>query len=545
MWAVQQAMMDQMFTGETVRACRGLFAGRSWETANYFPGAAPQPEDPDRAHTVTIKADAPAFWGRPVAYASDPVRRPTGFYLPPGSIGQVRVPPAMVNAGYRVLVGAHTADHSRKDTHKRLDRVSTSFPITDAVTHVANPLGGGVYIMVPYLAELGLVEVHLSGVIEAPFFSLRPFDETAPEEWARRREAPAPWADFESEKLMMQLPRSWIYAFDDPHGMMRIWDRAMDGVSELLGYPPEERNRTVLYHQVDVHIRHGAFGIGYPQVNNTYDPYAVENGNKDHWILTDPLAFEVEYHELGHGQLMSMFPGETESIVNFPHAYVRNVKFDVDFDLAFRQSFGPSYGDVGFTPDDAAIHWMITDNFRNSAPMDRSNTTRDQFRYQQRGYAKYADIARLFDWDALRNFYHQEHLDYMADVPSDGLDPVDSRILRLSIAAEADLTPLIHFWGVHPVDAEALQAGMVMHGLGVSPAVRDQLVRYADIAPADNVEFNAHYERVYPGRPPGGHPDYGTGWYNRWRDVWAEAHATEVRAAIQRLLDQYYPGTRL
>jgi hypothetical protein len=184
---------------------------------------------------------------------------------------------------------------------------------------------------------------------------------------------------------------------------------------------------------------------------------------------------------------------------------------------------------------------MITDNFRNGAPMDRSNTTRDQFRYQQRGYAKYADIARLFGWQSLQDFHRTEHLAYMADGEGDGLDAVDSRILRLSIAAEADLTPLIHFWGVHPVDPLALQAAMVMHGLGVSPVVRDLLVRYADIAPADNEQFNAHYERVYPGRAAGGHPDYGNGWYNRWRDIWNESHGETIRTTIQNILNQYYP----
>ncbi len=133
----------------------------------------------------------------------------------------------------------------------------------------------------------------------------------------------------------------------------------------------------------------------------------------------------------------------------------------------------------------------------------------------------------------------------MAGADGDGLDPTDSRILRLSVAAGIDLTPLIHFWGIPPVEPVALQAAMVENDLGVGPAVRDLLVRYADLAPADNAAFNAHYERVYPGRPAGGHPDYGTRWYNRWRDVWDESHGTAVRAALQVLLETYYPGVRL
>jgi hypothetical protein len=545
MLSVQQQLVDRLLDAPTVRGCRRLLDGRGWATAEYFPGAAPPPEDPDAPRVVTVRAEAPAYWGRPVAFATDDVRRPTGHYLSPGSVGRVTVPEEMVGAGYSILVGAHTADHSNKGTHKRLDRVSATFAIEHTLTHIANPLGGGVYLQVPYLADLGLVEIELRGVIEAPFFSARSFHGTSATQWEQRRRAPAPWADYESDKYMMQVPSSWIFASGDPTPLMRDWDLAMDGVSELLGYPPEERNRTVLYQQVDVHIRHGVFGIGYPQINNPYDPHRVEDGDKDHWLLTEPTAWEVDYHELGHAQLMSMFPGETEAIVNFPHAYVRNVKFGVDFDTAFQQSFGPAYGDVGFAPDDAAIHWMVSENFRNGRPMDRTNSTHNEFRYQQRGYAKYADIARTFDWQVLRDFYHQEHLDHMADAPGDGLASVDSRILRLSVAAGADLTPLIHFWGIHPEDASALANAIITAGLPSSTGVRDLLVRYNDIAPADNAEFNAHFERVYPGRPPGGDPDYGVGWYNVWRDQWSEVHAAQITAALQDLLDLYFPGTEL
>jgi hypothetical protein len=374
---------------------------------------------------------------------------------------------------------------------------------------------------------------------------MRSFDETSPEEWKQRRLAPAPWADFETDTFMMQVPSGWIFAYDDPHSVMEDWDLAMNGVSDLLGYPHEKRNRTVLYEQVDVQIRHGVYGIGYPQINNAYNPHQEMTGDQDHWFLTNPTSWEVAYHELGHAQLMSMFPGETESIVNFLHAYVRNVQFGVGFDQAFQESFGPSYGDVGFSPDNAAIHWMITQNFRDSLPMDKSNTTKDQFRYQQRGYAKYADIVRLFDWQVLRDFYHQEHLDYMEDVASDGLSAVDSRILRLSMAAGADLTPLIHFWGVHPEDAAALQEQMATHDLGASTEVRDQFLYYATIAPANNGAFKAHFDEVFPGMPSGGDPDYGKGWYNEWTDVWDETHGDEILGAIQGLLDLYYPGTQL
>jgi hypothetical protein len=61
------------------------------------------------------------------------------------------------------------------------------------------------------------------------------------------------------------------------------------------------------------------------------------------------------------------------------------------FNNAFRASVAP----FNYVPDDAAIAWMVTANFRAGNQMDTSATPADEVRYQHRGYAKYADIARV------------------------------------------------------------------------------------------------------------------------------------------------------
>ena len=53
---------------------------------------------------------------------------------------------------------------------------------------------------------------------------------------------------------------------------------------------------------------------------------------------------------------------------------------------------------------------------------------------------------------------------------------VDDRTLGLSIAAGYDLTPLIHFWGIQPVDAEALKEKMLEHGLRPSFELKEFLM---------------------------------------------------------------------
>ena len=55
---------------------------------------------------------------------------------------------------------------------------------------------------------------------------------------------------------------------------------------------------------------------------------------------------------------------------------------------------------------------------------------------------------------------------------------------------------------------------MLVQELAVGPDVQAQLIRYEDLVPMNNGAFNVHYDRVYPGRPAGGHPDCETGWYN-------------------------------
>ena len=73
----------------------------------------------------------------------------------------------MVNANFKILVGGMTNDNSHKDDHKRMDRVTLTYPITSTTTLIANPLGGALYILVPYRAALGCVARRSSSACKA------------------------------------------------------------------------------------------------------------------------------------------------------------------------------------------------------------------------------------------------------------------------------------------------------------------------------------------------------------------------------------------
>ncbi|CAK0893080.1 unnamed protein product, partial [Prorocentrum cordatum] len=416
MLAVHQALIDDVYgwPGLLAECNRGLFEGRGWLTADFYPGAAPRPADRSELPCATVpcavalNATVPRAWGHPTQYSMGHARRPTGFYLSPGQLVRVSVPESLVDAGYQVLVGSHTHDNSEKDLHLRMDRVTVAQAITAVDTLVGNPLGGGIYILVPYLADLGEVSVNITGgVVSSPLFQRTGLRLMTDGEWLTQRAAPGPWADFETDNFMLNVPSSWVYSFEGPTSLLESYDLAMEGMAEMFGYPPAYRHGGVhtLYLQPDRHIAHPAYGTGYPQVNQLWDPTESYDGNYDHWYLRDPMGWPVCWHELGHTQqrqdLTFQYRGETEAIVNFLYTYVAHVKFGVDFDTAFKLGISHS----NYDPDDAAVHWMITPNFRDGNEMDHSHTELDEFRYQHRGYGKYADIVRLFGWETFTSFY--------------------------------------------------------------------------------------------------------------------------------------------
>ena len=171
-----------------------LWVGRAWRTADYVPGACAPPNNPAVVHTISVELEHPETWGHVVGYGRQDAKKPTGLYLAPGQVANVTVPRAVVDAGgFKVLCGAQTHDNAPKSMHMRMDRVSVSFPIEATSTLIASPLGGGIYILVPYRAALGVVSIDVTGgVVPAPFFRRTAFEQMSNTAWAARRTAAVP-----------------------------------------------------------------------------------------------------------------------------------------------------------------------------------------------------------------------------------------------------------------------------------------------------------------------------------------------------------------
>lgn len=554
-YSVMQYIMDNTYTLNNVLNYDYLFEGYKFGSSAFFPGSAAPPADTDAIYKVSIDASYPDTWGEDTLYSGTPARKPTGAYVAPGATAKVTVPASIVGKGYSIRVGAHSWDLSNKPTIKRMDRVSRLYPIDTTVIEVANPFGGGIYIEVPREESVGVVEIQVRNAIRSPYFSAKSFHTTTLSEWQNtERNHPAPWADFQSEKFMMNVPTSWIYAFDDPVTLMAQHDLAMDAMNELMGYP-DGKGKETMYPQVDLSLRASVFSPGYPSVNISYNPNTDYGGNHNHFLLTDPgNAADWYYHEEGHAWSFPKFGGESESVVNLHHVAVANGKLGVNLDTALAASRGYQ-GNPHRTLDNTAIAWMTSFNFApRNVPMASGEKS-----YQLKGHAKFVDTARLFGWDVLGAFWYSYNEEYengqVSDTSNDGM------MLRLAESAGVDLRPLLHFWGIQPDDPSALASAISSANLPESAAIYDALVHYRSIVPADNAAFQTFAQNWWGHIPnPTGlwtESEHGrqwdsTEWFVQNNDIenrpngeiYVEDSAVDIRSYVATILNIYYPGGR-
>lgn len=535
MLTLEQRILDNTFTATSLAANETLL--RNWKIGSsaHFPGSVAPPADATASRSVTINASQPKVWGAPVEFYDYDARRPTGSYLAPGSIGIVTVPAALVNKGFKVRVGAHSWDLTAKTRIERIDRISRVYNITSTTTKIANPFGGGIYIEVPYLANAGLVSVQITNAVRSPFFSSTSFHRTTLSEWQdTERTYPGPWADFESDRFMMQVPRSWIYAFADPVSLMADWDKAMDAVSDLMGLLLV-RPKTVMYAQVDVILRANVYAPGYPSVNDAYDPYAATNGNKIHYLLTGPQDSPWSIlHELGHSQTFTKFTGEVESAVNLLYVAVLNRKFGKTLDQAFGASIGAPSDTSTINLRYVSLEWTLKNVFRTG---NKTMLTADMS-YEHKGYAKYVEIANLFGWDAVGDFWKSVNVDFENGItyPLTNSDPTDSRIVRMSKAARVDLRPLLHFWGVPPLNATNVRNSINAAALPPSGAIYRRLKYYQSVVPTTQSGYNTFYYAI-----DGSGADTEIKALHT-NSTYTTAIADSAKAAIQGIIDLYFPN---
>ena len=246
--------------------------------AKDFPGAVPL-DAPRVSKTVSIDVGTPGWHG-------------TGLYAAPGETITVALPRNAADKGLRLRIGCHK-DRLR-DARRREPVITVSESLTQPSGTAMNPFGGLVYIEVPRDVALGSIEVKIENGVAAPHFIL---GTTTLDAWRSEiRTLPAPWAELETDKLILSVPSSVVRELDDPESLMKFWDEVMDAQATLAAIPVDRvRPERIV---ADIQISAGYMHAGYPimiflpSARVLVDlPRLKNNGHGDVWGF---------FHELGH-----------------------------------------------------------------------------------------------------------------------------------------------------------------------------------------------------------------------------------------------------
>ncbi|CAN5393874.1 hypothetical protein BH11PLA2_BH11PLA2_50470 [soil metagenome] len=183
----------------------------------------------------------------------------TGLYAAPGELITVTVPEALANKKLGVRIGCHTDKLGDLKSWQRAPEISTHITITSAVTKLANPFGGLVYITAPPGVELGKIDVSVAGAVEATTFVL---GVTTPQQWQEQKKHAAPWAEFVSKKIVITVPVDKARMVEDPAELLEFWNKVMDADADLTQVSRERGRAERLVH--DVQISAGYMHSGYP-----------------------------------------------------------------------------------------------------------------------------------------------------------------------------------------------------------------------------------------------------------------------------------------
>ncbi len=529
-YMMKQWLHDEIFEAATL----DQIAGVAFEESAIFPG--PVASHAPRVNvSVPVQADYQTDHRFHLNGEEHGLIRMTGYYAAPGELVTVTLAPEHIGLGLQVLVGIHQDDLSlRMPSFNRFPRVGKRFALNAIQTKVANPFGGGLYIVVPDGAAAGVVPVGLTNVVKTPHFANAGPNLSDAASWRRQlAETGVKWVDIEGRYFMTTLPVSMVAGLDDPTLMVDRWSRAIALYTRIAGRPTATRFRAE-YLTFDRQLAHPgtALPAQYPVVaGHGGVPFSGFAHGFSPMRALDGLPHSTVFHELGHLHNMPTLRLEIESNVHLAAVQIYQEIFGLSLDQALLES---SYQDL--TRDLAALDWMISPNFRAGRRIGHDNQslpgrTLHELQYQTRGHAKWVDFADLFGWDAIYAMNYPYFEQGVEGFPFNSV-PDDEYIINASRAINVNLAPLFAFWGILP----SAQADAALAELPVSMPIYRRLLHYRAVVPRNTADFEHYYQRTL------GNVDiYQQPRWDAVRAGYDENDALALLNCIDALIQRYFP----
>ncbi len=533
--AIQQYIHDDVFVLGGIAALDGFI----FEASNAFPGIVSS--SAPRVQNASVEINA-THQNDPAARIIDDTKdivRPCGYYAPPGEMITITIPSSATTAGLKVRIGAHTSDLSLSSNgSNRFHRVSKTYPLNSTSTNVANPFGGGIYILVPEGSSLGWINITVNDAVKSPYYSLRTGRETSLSEWqVQKSNAHVPWADFESDNYVLSLPLSMVQDLSNPKSFMEDWDEIMEGYN-YIGGRSENRNRAE-YHVFDCHLNENPIIAAYPILNveNMAPLGPFSSGDLSPLKILDNNFQQTNFRSLLRAMARierhPTLAKESDAIVHLTTTYNYNEVFGLSLDEAFQNSSGEL-----LSMNETLIDWMISENFRTNQDMGCDPTMNpadcDELAFQQRGYAKYVEMADLFDWQSIHDMNQYFYDEWTTNNPGSNIVNADDVILAASEAVNMNMAPLFHFWGHAPSPGLAAQ----LEPMNKAFSVKARLEEYKALVPSNASAFQVWYDDILPLKNIVHTVRYNSTLNNYDNQQYAE----QIEDQIDFLIDTYFPS---
>jgi len=355
----------------------------------------------------------------------------TGLYAAPGEKITIHVPEEKSSQGMMVRIGAHSDMLWEKELWRRCPDICIQGPLVSPKTEIASAFGGLLYIVMHRKGGPGKIPLKICGAVKAPHFVL---GRTSLREWRSKiRRNPAPWAELESDKVILTVPSTAVRKLDDPKDLMRFWDSVLDCCAELAALPLN-RSRPERY-VTDVQISAGYMHSGYPIMTLLDMPPVVvdrkrmmANGHGGVWGL---------FHEMGHNHQSPdwTFQGAGEVTVNLFTLYV------------FQKA-------CGLEP--ASFEYVSGSGIARkkkeylSEGRDFAKWKKDPFLALQ----MYVQMQEAFGWIAFRKIFKEYKNLHPSQRPKTDNEKRDQWLVRFSKTVNRNLGPFFEAWGV-PTSEEA------------------------------------------------------------------------------------------
>jgi hypothetical protein len=400
-----------------------------------FPGAVGA--DAERVtKSVEIRTNRPG-WRNHGIYAQWQKKdmQSTGLYAAPGEVITVTVPTGAETADLSVRIGAHTDLLWRQNRWRRAPEITRVFDINQTETKTANAFGGPVYIETPHDCTLGNFTVKIDGAVPMAWYIA---GETTDEQWEKIRNYPAPWAELQTDKVILTLPADRIRNVKNMPELMAFWDGVMDSCADLLG--TEHARQRAERFVTDTQISAGYMHSGYPlmaglDVTGTLvdTDRIMRNGHGGVWGF---------FHEIGHNHQDALwtFNGTVEVTENLFSLYVSEKMCNL-------------------YPKDNIHSGVLPVN--RVKKLDRYLANGAQFDEWKKdpflALYMYSMIQEEFGWQPFTDIFAEYRAADESDLPKNDDQKRDQWMVRMSKRLGKNLGPYFDAWGV-PVSTAAKES---------------------------------------------------------------------------------------